>query len=179
KNKELAVTWEHFTSKLQPGQKETWTAVVAGPAAEKSVAEMVATLYDESLDAFAPHNWQRGFGVFREDFSTAQAQFLNFGVPFNPVFGQWNRPMEDVKITYRHFPSELTENLWGYRYLRPGRMITRLHSRGMSEDENMAGAPPSSMPAMEYAATATATGIASDKLALNAGSLGALSGGGG
>jgi len=27
-NKELELKWEHFVSKLQPGQKETWTAVV-------------------------------------------------------------------------------------------------------------------------------------------------------
>ena len=28
---------------------------------------MVATLYDESLDAFAPQNWMQRFNVFRED----------------------------------------------------------------------------------------------------------------
>ncbi len=30
-NKNLTVKWEHFVSKLEPGQKETWTAVIAGP----------------------------------------------------------------------------------------------------------------------------------------------------
>jgi len=30
-------------------------------AAPKSVAEMVATLYDESLDAFQQHNWLQRF----------------------------------------------------------------------------------------------------------------------
>jgi hypothetical protein len=118
KNKELALTWEHFTSKLLPGQKETWTAVVTGPGAEKSVAEMVAALYDESLDAFAAHNWQHGFGVFREDYSTAQAQFLNFAIQLNPVFDHWNPGGERVEMTYRHFPSDLTDNLWGYGYSR-------------------------------------------------------------
>ena len=29
-NKNLTVKWEHFVSKLEPGQKETWTAVIAG-----------------------------------------------------------------------------------------------------------------------------------------------------
>ena len=27
-NKDLELKWEHFTSKLEPGQKETWTAVI-------------------------------------------------------------------------------------------------------------------------------------------------------
>jgi len=118
KNKELALTWEHFTSKLLPGQKETWTAIVKGPGAEKCVAEMVAALYDESLDAFVANNWPRAFGVFREDFSMAQAQFANFATPFNRVFGQWNSGSQGVEISYRHFPQDLTDDLWGYRYFR-------------------------------------------------------------
>ncbi len=56
KNKDLELKWEHFVSKLQPGQKETWSVEIRSPksegrSAEKAVAEMVATLYDESLDA--------------------------------------------------------------------------------------------------------------------------------
>src|SRR5207247_7761413 len=52
-NKQLDVKSEHFTSKLQPSQKETWTAVVQmrNPKsetrnAEKAVAEIADTLYD-------------------------------------------------------------------------------------------------------------------------------------
>jgi hypothetical protein len=116
KNKELSLTWEHFTSKLRPGQKETWTAVITGPKAEKSASEMVAALYDESLDAFAENNWRHGFGVFREDDSTAQAQFLNYASQFNQVFGQWYPAGETVEITYRHFPADLTQHYWGYAY---------------------------------------------------------------
>jgi hypothetical protein len=118
KSKELTLAWEHFTSKLQPGQKESWTAVVKGPDAEKSVAEMVAALYDESLDAFAPHNWQNGFGVFYEEEWPAQAQFLNFLNGFNTVYNNWNPGGEVVLISYRHFPYDLTDNLWGYGYFR-------------------------------------------------------------
>jgi hypothetical protein len=109
KNKELTISWEHFTSKLLPGQKETWTAVIKGPGAETSIAEMVAGLYDESLDAFAPHEWPHAFDVFREDDSSAQAQFLNFNTQFNQVFGSWRGRGMAVDISYRHFPSDLTE----------------------------------------------------------------------
>jgi len=38
----LALRWEHFTSHLLPGQHETWTAVVTGPDAKRSAAELVA-----------------------------------------------------------------------------------------------------------------------------------------
>ncbi len=78
-NKNLTVKWEHFVSKLEPGQKETWTAVISGPDAKKAVAEMVAALYDESLDAYLPHNWPAGFGVFRQDWSTINFQLREHG----------------------------------------------------------------------------------------------------
>ena len=63
------------------------------PAAEKAVAEMVATLYDESLDAFAPHDWPQRFAVFYEDYSSAQSQFGNMPVAFQQVFGNWSRAL--------------------------------------------------------------------------------------
>jgi uncharacterized protein YfaS (alpha-2-macroglobulin family) len=56
-NKHLTVTWEYFRSKLMPGQKETWTAVVTGPDSKRTAAEMVASLYDASLDQYPEPNW--------------------------------------------------------------------------------------------------------------------------
>ena len=122
KNKELDLKWEHFVSKLTPGQKETWSLVIANPqsataspqSAEKAAAELVATLYDESLDAFAPHGWPNSFGVFRQDYSTAQTQFGNKAQPFQNKFGEWNQRWENVEISYRHFPEDLTQRVWGY-----------------------------------------------------------------
>ena len=66
---ELTVKWERFVSKLEPGQKETYTAVITGPDAKQAVAEMVAAMYDASLDAYLPHNWMERFNVFRQDFT--------------------------------------------------------------------------------------------------------------
>lgn len=57
-NKDLSISWETHRDKLLPGQKETWTMVVKGNKKEKIAAEMVASLYDASLDAFRPHSWK-------------------------------------------------------------------------------------------------------------------------
>ncbi len=84
-NKELSIRWERFVSKLQPGQQETWTAVITGPDGERAAAELVATLYDASLDAFAPHHWARTLASFYHDYSQLNSQFendLRFGNPF-------------------------------------------------------------------------------------------------
>ena len=116
-NKNLTVKWEHFVSKLEPGQKETWTAVITGPDAKKAVAEMVATLYDQSLDAYLPHDWPAGFGVFREDWSRISYQFENTAMYLNQLQGRgWPVDQKAVQITYRQLPSSITVDLWGYGY---------------------------------------------------------------
>jgi len=56
-NKDLNISWETHRDKLQPGAQETWTMVISGKKKEKLAAEMVATLYDASLDAFRTHQW--------------------------------------------------------------------------------------------------------------------------
>ncbi len=56
-NKELDVTFESFRDKLQPGQQEQWKIRVKGKTADKVAAEMVATLYDQSLDVFRANEW--------------------------------------------------------------------------------------------------------------------------
>ena len=56
-NKELSIEFETFRSTLQPGEKEEWRLKITGPQKEKEAAEMAATLYDASLDAFKPHAW--------------------------------------------------------------------------------------------------------------------------
>ncbi|MCG3166041.1 MAG: hypothetical protein POELPBGB_01817 [Bacteroidia bacterium] len=56
-NKELDIEFETFRNKLQPGEKEEWKLKIKGKKGEKAAAEMVAALYDASLDAFAPNAW--------------------------------------------------------------------------------------------------------------------------
>jgi hypothetical protein len=152
-NKELDIKWEHFVSKLQPAQKETWTAVISKRAAggEKTVgqvehqaAEMVATLYDESLDAFAPFNWPQGFNIFRQDYSTLQNQFANQGEAFQPAFGEWANSYESVEISYRAFPTELTQAIWGYGYLT-GMTRYALREGGRSANTGLPMAAPAMM----------------------------------
>lgn len=56
-NKELDISFESFRKKLYPGENEEWKIIVKGKKNDMVAAEMVATLYDASLDAFKPHYW--------------------------------------------------------------------------------------------------------------------------
>ncbi len=56
-NKELTIEYGTFRDKLLPGQQEEWVLKIKGPKGDKVAAEMVAGMYDASLDAFAANNW--------------------------------------------------------------------------------------------------------------------------
>ena len=111
--------WEHFVSKLEPGQKETWTAVITGPDAKKAVAEMVAALYDQSLDAYLPHDWLQGFDVFRQDWSRLQLAVRELGPRARAVAGQLAAGPEGRRdMTYRSLPGEHHREPVGLQVLR-------------------------------------------------------------
>lgn len=59
-NKELNIEFETFRNKLLPGEMEEWRLKLTGSEGEKAGVEMVAALYDASLDAFRPHSWNMG-----------------------------------------------------------------------------------------------------------------------
>ncbi len=56
-NKKLDVAFETFRDKLLPGQAEEWRIKIKGPKGEAVVAEMLASMYDASLDEFASQHW--------------------------------------------------------------------------------------------------------------------------
>ncbi|NSW45401.1 MAG: hypothetical protein HPY79_06275 [Bacteroidales bacterium] len=75
-NKELKITTETFRSKIYPGQKETWRLKITGPQGEKVNAELLASMYDKSLDAFIGHNWSfNPYPYFYQNMYFAADQF--------------------------------------------------------------------------------------------------------
>src|SRR5690606_16675747 len=56
-NKELEITWATHRDKLEPGAQDEWTMTIKGNKKEKVAAELLAGMYDASLDAFKPHRW--------------------------------------------------------------------------------------------------------------------------
>ncbi len=60
-NKQLNIEYLSFRDKLQPGADEKWQIKISGPGKEKVAAELVASMYDASLDAFTAHQWNAHF----------------------------------------------------------------------------------------------------------------------
>ncbi|MGQ0739214.1 MAG: alpha-2-macroglobulin family protein [Bacteroidota bacterium] len=56
-NKDLAVEYATYRDKTLPGSEEKWKVKITGYKKEKVAAEMLASMYDASLDQFYPHGW--------------------------------------------------------------------------------------------------------------------------
>ncbi len=54
---DLDIETTTFRDKLQPGTDETWSFKIKGPQGDKVSAELLASMYDASLDQFKPHAW--------------------------------------------------------------------------------------------------------------------------
>ena len=54
-DKRLIVKWRSFRNRLVPGQQEEWTVTVSRPDGKAADAQLMATLYDKSLDEIVSH----------------------------------------------------------------------------------------------------------------------------
>jgi hypothetical protein len=60
-NKDLNIEYISYRDKTQPGSKETWKLRITGHNNEKVAAELLASMYDESLDQLYHHEWYKPF----------------------------------------------------------------------------------------------------------------------
>lgn len=56
-NKDLIIQTKVFRDQLQPGQKENWEFIIRDHQGLPVTAEILAVLYDQSLDQFLKNNW--------------------------------------------------------------------------------------------------------------------------
>ncbi|GJN60941.1 alpha-2-macroglobulin family protein [Elizabethkingia anophelis] len=95
-----------FRDKIQPGSKEKWTVKITGKNKEKAVAELLANMYDMSLDQFAANNYtfrnfnferfiQQNYGVGTESLNSVRfnkrEKYLNAKTVFAPYFNWFDQ----------------------------------------------------------------------------------------
>ena len=98
-NKQLKIETMSFRDKLTPGKKEEWRLKITGPKAQSAAAQMLALMYDSSLDSFVSHdigfNIHPGnyFNVYWTENSTHRATYSNQYAPdwYSRYYGKnWN-----------------------------------------------------------------------------------------
>jgi hypothetical protein len=90
-NKELKIEYATYRDKTLPGSEERWKVKITGYKNERVAAEMLASMYDASLDQFRPHQWSapgiwpvyaRTF-VWRGGQNFSSVQSLQKWIPYN------------------------------------------------------------------------------------------------
>ncbi len=56
-DKALTMKWTTFRDRLKPGQQEEWRLSITDANGKPVTAQLMATLYDKSLDAISEHQW--------------------------------------------------------------------------------------------------------------------------
>ncbi len=114
KDKELKVEYNTFRNKLHPGDEEAWQIKVSGPGSEKVAAEMVATLYDASLDQFRPHSWN--FSPFPYNYQARGWQSRHFNSTGSNTFYYYPSFPDVPGRTYRQM-NWFNFNFYGGGYM--------------------------------------------------------------
>jgi len=107
-NKELYFEFETFRDKLLPGQKEEWKIKIKGPKGEKVAAELLAAMYDGSLDEFAQNYYY--LSVFNANYSNRYWSSYSYGTAQSMEYAN-HFNLTSNRADYRNY-DEL--NWWNY-----------------------------------------------------------------
>ncbi len=153
-NKHLELSFDTFRNLLRPGQEETWTISVKGPNAQAAAAEVLAYMYDRSLDFFAAHNPPNLSSLYPAKYGTSYLRHNLSSRSFSTIFSHnwYSLPSNP------YFSPDTFRLFDGYPVGGPGGRGGRFHRFGNGEalmemaEEDSAPVPTSSAPRRERAA---------------------------
>lgn len=141
-NKDIEIETATFRDKLQPGQKEEWTLTVKGKGRDRVAAELLASMYDASLDAIYRQEWP-GFAwptftwanpVGARSFGTQSGR--RFEEQWNPYTSTWTQSYDRLNL--------FLLDRYGYLYGRGGVMYDAM-SESDGARQGLALAAPSAV----------------------------------
>ncbi len=126
RDKRLTLTWSTFRNRLTPGQSEEWTLKVLTPEGKPTDAQLMATMYDKSLDQIIAHAWS----FLPLNRLRLPATQWNVGSDIQIVAGGALSPkyLAERQLSLSHFDDGVWPN--GYAYWRVGNRPMRI--RGMA-----------------------------------------------
>lgn len=118
-DKQLGIRWNTFRDKLIPGQQETWTLSIKDKKGRAVDAEVLATMYDASLDKIVPHEWRFGLDFMR------RVRPVSFAYS-NRAFGriQLEYPLPDIEVKRRVFDKLMNVSSPSFPYNQILREVT-------------------------------------------------------
>ncbi len=143
-DKHLTMKWETFRDRLKPGQQEEWKLSIKEQDGKPADAQLMAVLYDKSLDQLAHHYW----GLY-PNMHIPQASTSWTTMQFGSQTAQGSQHVDYEKVpdlVYSHFDHNAYPSRWrgiiGYGRLDGARPLMRAKGSGnMVEDEMVMEAP--------------------------------------
>ncbi|MFY0591746.1 alpha-2-macroglobulin family protein [Roseivirga sp.] len=118
-----------FRSKLEPGQNETWSFKVKGDQKGKAEAELLASMYDASLDQFVRNDWYLSSISKRPTYSNGNFS-MNGSFSQKSLFSLTSNRYSSFQIPIKSF---YTLELFGYSFVNP--------RQGQNNYENISFSP--------------------------------------
>lgn len=159
-NKQLEIELTTFRNKLLPGQQETWRLHIKGDSKDKVAAELLATMYDASLDAIQRFDWQQPYwwpNNYREEKWLTNGSFGSA----DSRESYWEIP-DTAGIAYSYDQMMRIDRYWAvygavdkvfYAYALQKSYRTGTIAQAALAEDGMAAAPAPAMAAESRAAT--------------------------
>ena len=125
-DKRLLLHWTSFRSRLTPGQQEEWRVQITRPDGTPADAQMMACLYDASLDALAKSTWA-DYAVNFYRYLPSPLWQTNWAVHSMALYGVYDYKRLSVPdVQYSRWRSDLFnyERVYELAGIRPRRMRT-------------------------------------------------------
>lgn len=112
-SKQLEIKFLTFRNKLQPGEKESWKLQISNKQGEKQIAELLATLYDASLDDLKKMDWETDIQT-TYNYNAYNWQLNSFNIAHGRGFWFSRMNYENYAPTVNR--TYETINLFGFNY---------------------------------------------------------------
>ena len=131
-DKKLRLEWSTFRDRLTPGQQEEWTLCVKDPEGKPADAQLMATLYDQSLDMLVKHRWRLS-PYLHLPLPDCMWSFPKPSMRSDMLSRSWKRDAVD-DLEFSSFDDSVYPSYYGYSFRR--------YTRGaVLEDGAMAALP--------------------------------------
>ncbi len=120
--KQLKIELLTKRDKTLPGSKEKWQLKIKGPGGEKVMAELLATMYDKSLDEFAP--LQYTFSLYPSGYGSLMATTPGFATG-NSFMLNYNWNSIPIKASHHLLPPRLISLGFGHQLFRSNKMYAK------------------------------------------------------
>lgn len=140
-NKELNIAFETFRDKTLPGAKEEYRIKITGNNKEKVMAEVLASMYDASLDQFDNQYWRADF--YPNSYMSGNLETAGFDIVSGMYYDYADRDIAgDYYIAYPSLIELLDyRNYIAYPRSSGGRIMMK-GSRNSSQEYDMQAMPP-------------------------------------